>query len=143
MGIVIAQENDFSDIEIGYSTFYKIRVWCARKKSLTFGNLYEKYYSFKTINVPIADKKKFCIEFNNKVDELITNDIITKNFLGFCLQSDCGGVVNIETCKEILDLFDNNQDEINQYFKNCLNEIQEFKEVLQKCIDENCNFQWR
>lgn len=143
MGVVIAQENEFSNVQMGYSTFHKIRVWCARSKSLQFGTLYEKYCSFQCIKLPIEDKKKFCIDFNNKVDELISDDVITKGFLGFCLQSDCGGVIDTDTCKEILDLFDSNKDEVNKYFENCLNEIQEFKEILQECIDKNCNFQWR
>ena len=140
MGIVIAQENEFSDVQIGYSTFYKIRVWCARTKSLRFGALYEKLCSFKNINLPIEDKKAFSIEFNNKVDKLISDDVITKGFLSFCMQSDCGGNIDAEVCKELLELFNNNQDDANRYFADYLDEIEEFKEVLRECIDENANF---
>lgn len=143
MSIVIAQENEFSDVQIGYSTFYKIRVWCARAKSLTFGTLYEKFLSFKRINLPIIDKNAFYIEFNNKVDDLMSDGIITNNFLSFCLQSDCGGIADTDVCSEILHLFDNNKEEAQRHFADSWDEVENFLEVLRECVDNQCKLQWR
>ena len=141
MGLTIYCEKSREVIDVTMSGFFRLRMKVAELAGKEWGAHYAKL-----ANAPLfgSARTDFFNAFDDKTDDLLAQGAVSVNIANFCLQSDCGGHVGPRTCKEILDVIGDYDDDLPYGYTgraDCAT-FSDFKRLLGECVKNKCDLVW-
>ena len=141
MGVTMRFQKTEASIEFGIDGFFLLRAKIAELSGKEWGDHYAKL-----ANAPMFGERAvdFYGAFENKTERLLKAGAVSPNIASFCLQSDCGGEIPCDACREVLDVIGDYDDDILYGYvgKPDCARIRDFKQLLQECVDNNSGLEW-
>lgn len=90
-----------------------------------------------------TERSVFYTNFNKEVDKLLDSGKVRRKLVGFCMQSDCGGVAHYGACKKFLQWMGDYSDTTHNYgFGSNFVSFNDLKDLLHECVDNRCDLVW-
>lgn len=130
--------NNNIELQIGYAGFNNLREKIA---FLTAKDIGEHYRNLK--KAPRCDspsRKQFFKDYNEKISFLDKKyNYEYENILDFLYACNCGGTIDLETCKDIYNIIKDCKNN-DTFSKDCT--FEDFKNLLKDCIEKEIGFEW-
>ena len=126
---------------------YDLRTWGFESLRMKVASLsseeWGKHYS-KLMKPPFCHKELFYESFNRVTEDLIKKRKVSSSVVNFCLQSDCGGKATYRQCREIYKHIKDYDDDVSYGFAGQQGNFtfNDFKALLEHCIENKCGFEW-
>lgn len=141
MGVTIGCQKTGREYDMGYGSFKALRTKVAELCSPEFG----KHYGSITDVVYLRsydEKQKFYKDFDRKTQKLINNHVVNQYVADFCLQSDGGGTLHYNACKEIYNRIKECKDGHTYGYAWHKMTITDFADLLRECVDNKSMLEW-
>ena len=122
-------------MDLGYIGFNRLRHKIAELAGEPFFNHYTK-----------LDDLMFSdfLTFDLETERLIRSGKVSPHVIVFCLQSDCDGYVTWRTCRKLLKIIGDYDDELAYGYAARPNSgFKDFKRILEDCVKRKCSMRWR
>lgn len=141
MGLTISCKKTGRSIDMGAGGFFRLRL----KVSELAGDPWASHYA-KLQRIPLFDPERtaFCEAFDAETERLIAEKKVSIKLADFCLQSDCKGAIRYGTCKLLLKIIGDYDDNVCYGYAarpNCA-KFCDFKAILQDCVAHKCDMRW-
>ena len=135
MGVTLVCEYTKRSMDLGYIGFNRLRHKIAELAGEPFFNHYTK-----------LDDLMFSdfLTFDLETERLIRSGKVSPHVIVFCLQSDCDGYVTWRTCRKLLKIIGDYDDELAYGYAARPNYgFKDFKRILEDCVKRKCSMRWR
>lgn len=139
MGVTI--QSNSKSLHMGYGGFARLRIRIAEaidKEELL--PLYRRTFD----HVFIEETQKWYDYYNKKIDDIIQRKNLDIDVIDFLHMSDCDGKIDSLTAGKILTYLNSITEEDSSNYGYALHPVSlnDFKNLLQDCVDNNCNMEW-
>ena len=139
MGVTISAKNSPIEFDGGYGTFLRLRIKIALDYDKEFGEHYK--------NVTKCFDPTYCKWFDAQTTKILSDKRFKDedvDVIKFFFMPDEGGKINYKTCKKILDIIKDDNEEALLRYKDYSegHDWADFKELLQYCYSHRANMYW-
>ena len=142
MGITIRSTT--KSIDMGCGGFYNLRKRIAHLTAPDIGEHYELLMKAPHL-APAEECRAWFDAYDRKIEELDEKyEGKYSDILDFLYESDCEGKISYKTCKHMLEIIGDYDDNILYGYAgrpDCAT-FKSFKELLQSCVSRRCNMTW-
>lgn len=144
MGVTISCKKTGHSIDMGAFGFLRLRRKVAELQGGPFHDVYEEvcsWYPGRTAETA----NEFDARINARIVDILDSKQADAKVIGFLIQSDIEGRIRYGTCKNILKVIGDYDDDILYGYcgrPDCAR-FADFKRLLQECVDNKCDLVWR
>lgn len=137
MGVTLVCEYTKRNMDMGYIGFNRLRKKIAELAGEPFFSHYMK------LDDLLFAQEDAILEFDQMTYRMLRAGKVSPHIVTFCMQSDCGGRVTWKTCRKLLQIIGDYDDEIAYgYAANPNSGFKNFKQILQDCVKHKCSMRW-
>ena len=140
MGLTIrARYKPKKTIDLGYDGFARLRLQVAALAGDPWDSHYRKLFE----PAPMRDSKAL-EAFDKETDNLLNRKVVPRSLVDFCTQPDTNGIVHYGACRQLLGIIGNYTDDVDYGYPgrpDCAT-FQDFKDILEDCVDRHCDLIW-
>ena len=138
VGVTLVCEYTKRSMDLGYIGFNRLR----RKIAELAGEPFLSHYA-KLDNLLFGTEKDFQA-FDLVTARMFWTGEVSPHVIEFCMQSDCGGFVTWRTCRKLLKIIGDYDDELAYGYAARPNSgFKDFKRILEDCVKRKCSMRWR
>lgn len=148
MGVTITCWKSGKGIDMGYGGFNRLRNRIGTLAGEPFAShlakLSQEPYMFGASWMTADEKKALFDAFDAETERMLAEGLVSIAIADFCLQPDTGGKIPYKSCKELLKVIGDYDDDIIYGYagRNNPAKFADFKAILQDCIDNKCMMVW-
>lgn len=145
MGVTIYCKKTGEEISLGYGGFDRLRC----KVAELIGGEFAKHYLL--LNQPeimfmMDAKEKACFydKYNKNTAEIVKKEKVPVRIANFLYQSDCNGKIGHGTCKQILKIIGDYDDDIIYGYRGRSDGVKfaDFVSILKSCVENKSDMVW-
>lgn len=145
MGITIYCKKTGEGIDLGYSGFDRLRCKVAELVGGEFAKHYLLLSQTEIMFMMGTEKRvRFYDEYNKKTAEIVEKEKVPVRIAIFLYQSDCKGKIGHGTCKQILNVIGDYDDDVIYGYRgrtDCV-KFADFVSLLKSCVENKSDMVW-
>lgn len=140
VGVTLICEYTKKNMDMGYGGFNRLRKKVAELAGEPFYSHYMKLDDLVLGFTP----DEVLQEFDQETYRMLRAGEASPHVVTFCMQPDCEGRVTWKTCRKLLKIIGDYDDDIAYgYAARTHCGFKDFKAILQDCVKRKCSMRWR